>query len=53
MTSPETLYSSIFQPFIKKISKENIFNNFNKSLHNLILKCSQLCPIVDNVKKFV
>ncbi len=53
MTSSETLYSSMFQSLIKKISKENIFNNFNKSLHHLILKCSQLGTIVDNVKKFV
>ena len=53
MTSSESLYSSLFQPLNKKINKENIFINFNKSFQNLILMYSQLCPIVDNVKKFV
>ena len=49
----KTLYSSMFQPLIKKISKEINFINFNKSFNNLILLYSQLCPFVDNVNKFV
>jgi len=53
MASSEILYSSMFQPLIKKISEEIIFINFNKTFNNLILLHSQFCPFVDNVNKFV
>ncbi len=53
MASSEILYSSMFQPLIKKINKEIIFINFNKSFNNFILLYSQFYPFVDNVNKFV